>query len=211
MDQKVIIVGAKNLVIDTIMHHIRNTDGLALAQFVETAAELKLASVRHKPDCIFICPSIFDTLSNANITEFLQTHSDSNLLVGTLLPEHKHLNDLISGGVKGVVLMREVCVEELITAINKVSVGQHYFSDTVAQILCDDFFEKSTDNRETDELTERERQVLQLVADGLSSKEIARTLKISPATVGVHRRNIALKTGVRKAAAWAKLVHKAPA
>jgi len=209
MEHKVMVVGIKNVVIDAIVHHVENTDGLKLVGFVETTAELEAATLKRKPDCIFICPSIFDTLSAEGCIEFLQKYSTFNLLVATVAIENKLVSDWLAGGVKGVLLIREVDIDELLTAINKVALGGHYISNGVAERLRDGIFKK-TQNTAIDEiLTEREAEVSRLIADGLSSKEIARMLLISPATVNVHRRNIMLKTGVRKAAALAKLVHTA--
>ena len=74
---------------------------------------------------------------------------------------------------------------ELIAAIAAVAAGKTFFSPAVAQVVFDDYV-RSLSERGTDRydaLSEREREVLQLVAEGKSSKEIADVLSISPATV----------------------------
>lgn len=207
MEQKVIVAGVRNLVIDAIMQHIEDTEGLRLVAFIESAAQLKPASEKLKPDCIFICPSIFDTVPQDGHIEFLQNHGTFNLLVATLAVDHQAISDLLAGGVRGILLLREVCAEELLDAIDRVAQGKHYVSPDVAQMLCDAAFQKPQNTVLKEALTDRESEISRLVANGLTSKEIARTLEISPATVNAHRRNIMMKTGVRKATALTKLVH----
>lgn len=209
MEQNVIVAGARNLVIDTVMHHIENTEGLTLAEFVEHATELKPTSERLKPDCILICPSLFDTLPEVDCVEFLQNHNSFNLLVTTLELEYEAIRDLLVAGVKGIVLLRKVDLIEMVAAINAVALGQRYLSNDITQMLCHAAFQKPQNTVLDEVLTERETEISKLVADGLSSKEIAKILEISPATVSVHRRNIMMKTGVNKATALAKLVHAA--
>lgn len=207
MEQTVVVAGVRNLVIDTVMHHIENTEDLTLHAFVEHATDLQPISERYKPDCILICPSLFDTLPEDDCVEFLQNHNSFNLLVVTIALEQNAIIDLVTGGVKGILLLREIRIDELLDAISTVALGQHYIGNDVARMLQETVSRKTAQNTLINEaLTEREMEVSKLIADGLSSKEIARVLDISP-TVSVHRRNIMMKLGVNKATALAKLVH----
>jgi NarL family two-component system response regulator LiaR len=89
---------------------------------------------------------------------------------------------------------------ELLDAVHAVLAHRRYISPEVAAFSPDSpatVF--SADGREYDRLTSREREVLQLVAEGKSTREIANGLLISQATVDVHRRNIMRKLGVHSA------------
>lgn len=86
--------------------------------------------------------------------------------------------------------------EDLERAIRAVAAGQNYFSPEVAGALAAEV--SGSDGRP--KLARREREVLRLVAEGKRGSEIATLLHISPATVEVHRRNIAAKLGLRTVA-----------
>ena len=80
--------------------------------------------------------------------------------------------------------------------IAPLAAGKSYFSQAVAQVGFDDYVKTLTEKGITDPydaLSEREREVLQLVAEGRSSKEIAELLSISPATVETHRAHLLQK------------------
>jgi len=101
----------------------------------------------------------------------------------------------VQAGARGY-LLKDSAAAELIEAIAAVSAGKSFFSPAVAQVVFDDYVRSLTDKGITDpydSLSEREREVLQLVAEGRSSKEIAELLSISPATVETHRAHLLQK------------------
>jgi DNA-binding NarL/FixJ family response regulator len=210
MEHKVIVAGVKNLMVDALIHHLNNRDGLIFASHVESTAQLKPAAKKHKPDCIFMCPSMLEDLSDDDCIDYLHGLNGFNLLVGAMSPEPDFIHKLLAGQVQGILLIRETCIDELVTAIDTVAMGKHYFSEQITQVVYDHLLQKPQTPQPSDALTERETEVLRLVADGFSSKEIAKQLLLSPATVNVHRRNIMMKTGVRKSTALVKLVNKLP-
>ena len=98
----------------------------------------------------------------------------------------------VQAGARGY-LLKESAGAELLEAIAAVASGKSYFSPAVAQVVFDDYVKTLSEKGITDPydlLSEREREVLQLVAEGRSSKEIAELLSISPATVETHRAHI---------------------
>src|SRR5947209_8435344 len=96
-------------------------------------------------------------------------------------------------------VLKEAGSEELLLAIRKVLTGQEHYSPPLSQSRLKAYLEKSAsstpDPLET--LTPRERLVMQLSAEGLSSTEIGQRLFISPRTVETHRANLMRKLGVR--------------
>ncbi len=96
--------------------------------------------------------------------------------------------------------------EDLIHAINATTAGNFYISPGVTQYVVQAVTnpEQGTGSR-LSVLTKREREVLQLIAEGLSSKEIAATLGVSPKTADSHRAGVMQKTGIRKSASLVRL------
>ena len=120
----------------------------------------------------------------------------------TLTTDQAYVTQAVQAGARGY-LLKESAGAELIQAIAAVGAGKTFFSPSVAQVVFDDYVRGLTDRGITDRydaLSEREREVLQLVAEGRSSKEIAELLSISPATVETHRTHVLQKLGLRNTA-----------
>lgn len=91
-------------------------------------------------------------------------------------------------------------MDELLKAIRCAGSGRSYLCPWASAHMVDSFRHGRSTMRSRSQLGEREEQVLCLIADGYSSKEIARNLNIAPSTVEVHRRNIMRKVGLHKVA-----------
>jgi DNA-binding NarL/FixJ family response regulator len=106
-------------------------------------------------------------------------------------------------GVAGYFLKTEEGAENILPAIRAVHAGGQYFSPSIARILVDEMNHPSYDHG-GDGLTKREREVLRLVAEGLTTKDVAARLKISPKTAQVHRDNLKQKLNLHSTAAIVK-------
>ncbi|HSK65809.1 MAG TPA: response regulator transcription factor [Anaerolineales bacterium] len=106
--------------------------------------------------------------------------------------------EALKAGALGYVL-KETGPSELVQAVQQVIQGQRYLSPRISERLIDVLIETkhqpSSDPYQT--LTNREREVLQMAAEGLSSSEIARRLSISPRTAELHRGRMMHKLGLR--------------
>jgi DNA-binding NarL/FixJ family response regulator len=118
----------------------------------------------------------------------------SKILMLTVSDEEDDLYDAIKAGATGY-LLKEISIEEVATAIRAVVSGQSLISPSMASKLLSEFtnLAKKADERQsvpTPRLTDRELEVLKLVAEGMSNREIAGELYISENTVKNHVRNI---------------------
>jgi DNA-binding NarL/FixJ family response regulator len=124
------------------------------------------------------------------------------VLILSMHSDQAYVTQAVQAGARGY-LLKESAGAELIQAIKDVAAGKSFFSPAVAQVVFDDYVRGLADKGITDRfdsLSEREREVLQLVAEGRSSKEIADVLSISPATVETHRTHLLQKLGLRNTA-----------
>jgi len=124
------------------------------------------------------------------------------ILILSMHSDQAYVTQAVQAGARGY-LLKESAGSELIAAIAAVVAGKSFFSPAVAQVVFDDYVRSLTERGITDRydaLSEREREVLQLVAEGKSSKEIADVLSISPATVETHRAHLLQKLGLRNTA-----------
>jgi DNA-binding NarL/FixJ family response regulator len=109
-------------------------------------------------------------------------------------------------GACGYVL-KHAAAEELLTALREASLGRTFITPRIASDVLQRLMEGGEDDDAAD-LTSRERQVLQLVAEGNSSKQAAALLDVAPRTIEFHKRNVMEKTGLRTTAELARFAAK---
>ena len=110
------------------------------------------------------------------------------------------LERALKNGARGFVLS-ESPTDELIQAIRDVHAGKYFFSPSVTRSIIEGFMKKARDGQEKEpgaDLTSREREVLQLIAEGLTTKEIAGQLRLSLNTVHVHKKNMMQKLDMHR-------------
>jgi DNA-binding NarL/FixJ family response regulator len=136
------------------------------------------------------------------IHEIKKIHPEVKVLILTMHKDKEYLYLALSAGAKGYIL-KEDADKELFTAIEKVRQGKTYISPHFSGEVVDDLVQIGKGGTraifETDTLTTREREVLKLIAEGKSSKEIAQLLFISVLTVNNHRAKIMEKLNLNKA------------
>ena len=136
------------------------------------------------------------------IHEIKSTHREIKLLVLTMHKDSDLLRQAISEGADGYIL-KENAEEELFRAIDAVRRNKVYISRSFSEDMKEDWVHACRGDHEipvSASLTPREREVLKLIAEGKSSKEIAELFFISVYTVQRHRANIMEKLNVRKTA-----------
>lgn len=108
-------------------------------------------------------------------------------------------------------LLKNCAFEELVQAIRTVMAGQHYLSPAIADVVVEDFVRNAgtTGGLPPSLLTAREREVLQLLAEGHTTKEIADRLQVSAKTVDVHRQNMMAKLDLHSIADLTKYAIRA--
>jgi DNA-binding NarL/FixJ family response regulator len=137
--------------------------------------------------------------------EIKMLYPEIKIVILTMHKKKEYLYHALSAGADGY-LLKEDTGEELLTAITKVRRGGIYLSPILSQEMTDDLigFYRSGGKPPDDPLTPREKQVLTLIAEGKSSKEMANLLFISVRTVGHHRASIMRKLNIKKTAGLVK-------
>jgi DNA-binding NarL/FixJ family response regulator len=114
--------------------------------------------------------------------------------------EDAYVTQALKAGVRGY-LLKDSAGAELLQAVEAVAAGDSYFSPTVANVMLRDYVEgKARTPDRYDALSEREVEILQLVAEGHSSREIGEMLSVSPSTVDTHRTHILHKLDLHSTA-----------
>ncbi len=136
------------------------------------------------------------------IHEIKALQPDARILILTMHKEKEYLSQALSSGAQGY-LLKEDADTEFFSAIDKIRNGKIYVSPHFAELLAEGWAQVSRGNFSSpvspEPLTTREREILKMIAEGKSSKEIAAVLFISPRTVERHRANLMEKLNIKKA------------
>jgi two-component system response regulator NreC len=163
-------------------------DGQAALQAVE----------KHTPDVLIVDISM-PGLNGIDVA--YRVHKENPQIKVIVLSMHSNESYVLKAlrsGISGYVL-KASSTDDLVTAIRKVMAGEMYFSAAISQRAIDLYVEKarSSNLEPYDTLTSREREVLQLSAEGLTNNEIATRLCLSSRTIEMHRANLMSKLNLR--------------
>jgi DNA-binding NarL/FixJ family response regulator len=162
-------------------------DGLEALEVVETLA----------PDVV-IMDMVMPRMNGLEATrEIKQRRPEVRVLILSMYDDDEYVQQIIQAGASGYVLKR-VAAGELVHAIREVHKGSSFLQPTIAAKLIEDYVrrvrgETAPEGRGADPLTDRERQVLKLIAEGHTNQRIAELLHLSKKTVESHRANIMRK------------------
>ena len=134
--------------------------------------------------------------------QILRRRPNTRVLILSMHADEAYILRALQAGARGY-LLKDSADTDLIRGVTAVAAGKSFFSPAVASVMLDDYVrrmaEKGIADR-FDSLSEREREIFQLVAEGHSNKEIADLLSVSPATVETHRAHILQKLDVHNTA-----------
>jgi len=192
MKSSIFIVDDHYMVIEgihSLLHQEKDLEWMGNA----TNAESCLSFLkRQKPDIILMDVGLPDKSGTELCREVKQLYPSVLVLGLSTFNQQAIIQNMIDNGASGYVL-KNATKEELLEAINEVLKGKKYFSFEVAAAL-----------RETREknplITRREKEVLQLIAEGLTNVEISEKLFISMPTVNTHRKSLLEKFEVKNTA-----------
>jgi DNA-binding NarL/FixJ family response regulator len=133
--------------------------------------------------------------------EILVQHPHLRILILSMYSDEQYVRNAIDAGAHGYIL-KGSHGSDMVRAVRAVAAGQQYVSPELSGALIRAWQTKGTkaDGDPYDRLTQREKQVLQLIAQGKSNKEIAVLLELSVNTVAVHRANLMNTLQLHKAA-----------
>ena len=170
---------------------------------VDCGLELLKLLKKMVPDLVILDISMPNLRGLEAIHEIKMGYPKSKILVLTMHKDQEYLHQAITAGAGGY-LLKEDASSELFSAIDRVRQGKIYISPNLSDGLMDNWVRTGRGDQETsflsERLTIREREILKLIAEGKSGKEIGDLLFISVRTVEHHRANIMKKLNVKKIA-----------
>lgn len=140
-------------------------------------------------------------INGLEVTEHLRRDRPSiRVLILSSYTTPEYILRIIRSGAAGY-LLKDASTDEMIQGIQAVSQGQVYFSSRVAHLALNQFVRRTThEGTDSRELSNREREIITHIAEGLSNKEIACRLNIGTRTVETHRERLMRKLGIHSIA-----------
>ena len=133
------------------------------------------------------------------VSKLLRQDRKAKVLILSMYDDRISVEKALKAGAKGFVV-KVSRAEELLEAVREVAAGRFYFGGKISKFLVQGFLGKRAPKKDGTHLTNKEKEVLQLIAEGYSSKQIAKHFTLSLNTIHVHRNNIMRKLGIHKQA-----------
>jgi DNA-binding NarL/FixJ family response regulator len=153
---------------------------------------------KHQPEVVVLDITMPHLGGLETLERLRSKHPKVKVILLSVHCDSRFIQSAIALGADGYVL-KNGRVSEIVTAIRAVTKGGSYFSPVVAKEIVSQLRAPKRSDEPFSVLSGREREVLHLIAEGLSAKEIASQLEISTKTVEAHRTSLMRKLGVRKA------------
>lgn len=134
--------------------------------------------------------------------QVLRTSPETKIILLSMYADEEFLTRALTVGVKGY-LLKDSAELDLVRAVRAVAAGKSFFSPAIAQALAEDYVRQLQSKGLQDSyelLTPREKEIIQLLAEGKSNKEVATVLDVSPYTVETHRMHLMQKLNLHNTA-----------
>jgi DNA-binding NarL/FixJ family response regulator len=156
-------------------------------------------AARLQPDVVLMDISMPDMDGLEVTRQLAQQQPQVRVLLLTIHEDEAILREAMGAGAAGYIVKRAV-ESELINAIRSTAAGGMYVHPTLARVLLEDIARPPMTARATADLTARETEVLQAIAEGYTNRQIAERLHLSVRTVETHRANLRAKLDIRSRA-----------
>lgn len=198
MKKKIIIAEDNSLLLDGLRLIINSDEQLEVAAEAKDGLSAIETVAKHPADLILMDLSMPKMDGMSAIKEIRQLHPDIKIMALTIHESEEYILECFASGADGYCV-KDTGQKELLNALHFVLSGKKYISPSISEKVMEGFLEGRKQLKEKtswETLTQREKQVLKLVGEGYTSKEIADMLYISPKTVEKHRANLMNKLNI---------------
>ncbi len=195
MSMKILIADDHLVFIDGLKALLKEAEDMEVVGHATNGRELVDQVAAHRPDVVLsdIQMPLVDGIEATR--EIHKRFPQVKVIALTMLNESMFIKRMLEAGAYGYMI-KTIDKDELIRAIRTVAGGEKYFSAEVAARLMNNFSGKPQSHT-LDALTRREKEILSLISQGLTDKEIAEKVFLSPLTITTHRKNILSKLGLK--------------
>ena len=210
---KVILVDDHDIIRDGIKALLKGADGIEIVGEAENGREAIEILENEDIDLVLMDISM-PVMNGIDATKYISQHfSEVRVMVLSMHDDESHIINMLKAGAVGYIF-KNTGKTKLIEAIKTVSSGESFFAKEASQRIMEHFMQNRSQEkrngsvRDIQRLTEREKEVLKLIAEEYTNQEIADKLFLSPRTIDTHRRNLLQKLEVKNTAGLVKFAIK---
>jgi len=191
---KVIIVDDHEIFRNGLQTILKRIENIKLIASASNGSEFLELLKKEVPDVVLMDIKM-PVIDGVDATRYaLEAHPEIKIIALSMFGDEEYLQQMIQAGAKGF-LLKNITRKELSHAIELVFAGGNYYSEELLSFFTKKYIHDIQPEQDDLQITKREMEVLQLVAEGFSNKEIADRLFISKRTVDGHKNNLIVKTG----------------
>ncbi|HLO63247.1 MAG TPA: response regulator transcription factor [Azonexus sp.] len=191
----VLIADDHAVVRDGLRLLLENQTDIQVIGEVADGREAVEATLRLKPDVVLMDLAM-PLLNGADATAcIMEKREHSKIVILSMHSTVEHVFRALQAGALGY-LRKESAGNEVVDAVRTVYAGRRYLSQKITESVVDDYVRKRAEESPLESLSQREREILQLLVEGRSGIEIARQLHVSPKTVDTYRSRMMQKLGI---------------
>ncbi len=195
----VLVADDHTLVRAGIRSLLEKLPGVVVVAEASDGREILRLVAEHQPEIILMDIAMPD-LNGLEATRLLtETHPNIRVIILSIYSDEEHVYQALRAGAAGY-LLKGAATEELELAIRSVAQGETYLAPHVSRPVIDEYIRRTNAARPGDHLSSRQRQVLQLIAEGKTMKQIALKLGISVKTVESHRAQLMTRLNIHDVA-----------
>ena len=196
MVTKILLADDHELFVEGLAELMKKKPDIELIGQAKDGLQAIEQAVKLKPDIILLDIAMPELSGIKALKQILPKVHGIKAIMLSMYNSRELIVESLRAGAVGYIL-KECTSEELYESIKTVMAGNFYIARSSLEVLVEDYLRllKADERNSARLLSEREREVLKLLADGKNAKEIAYDLSISKNTVDVHRRHIMEKTG----------------
>jgi DNA-binding NarL/FixJ family response regulator len=199
MTIRILIADDHGVVAEGLRHLVSAQPDMEVVGLAENGKEAVRAAIETMPD-IVLMDHAMPLLNGTEATRLIRSRCEkSRVIMLSMYSDPVHVYRALQAGATGYIIKKSVA-KELVDAISAVYRGGRYLSRQLADIVIDHVVHHSGPDDPLERLSSRERQVLQLLAEGHSVADIASTLSLSPKTVETYRARMMEKLAIHELA-----------
>jgi DNA-binding NarL/FixJ family response regulator len=203
---KIILVDDHQMFRDGIKSVLSDESNIEIVGEVGNGKDLYKLLESTKPD-IIIADISMPEISGIEVATYIsENYADIKILILSMHSSEEFITKALNAGANGY-LPKDTSMNELLEAIKTIHKGENYFNKDISNTILKSIINKSKEDKDK-KLTNREKEIISLVVEGLTNKEIADQLSISIRTVDSHKNNIMQKLNLKSSVELVKYAIK---
>jgi DNA-binding NarL/FixJ family response regulator len=192
MTIRVLLADDHSILRDGLTALLEGQEGMTVVAHAEDGREAVRKAIELKPD-VAIMDIVMPELDGIEATRLVRRSSPlTQVVILSMYSTTEHIFRALQAGAQGY-LLKESAGSELVAAVRSVHAGRRYLSQKITETVVVDYMREHQPTDPLGKLSNRKRQILQLIAEGKSTANIASTLFLSPKTVDTYRSRLMQK------------------